>query len=124
MARPGRPERNRAAQSFRQLRRFHHVINSDRVFGIHRCIPALVEHTVVSLDRTYHEHSSGLFRDFPFREMRFDAVLFRFSADTKSNTPAKPPFFRGLLVGAKGFEPSTPSLPVMQVPYTANSLRV
>src|SRR5580693_5548903 len=36
MARPGRPERNRAARSFRQFRRFHHVINSDRVFGTHR----------------------------------------------------------------------------------------
>jgi ribose transport system substrate-binding protein len=36
MARPGRPERNTAARSFRQLRRFHHVINSDRVFGTHR----------------------------------------------------------------------------------------
>src|ERR1700682_2945038 len=38
MARPGRPERNRAARSFRQLRRFHHVINSDKVFGTHRGI--------------------------------------------------------------------------------------
>src|ERR1700737_3408013 len=36
MARPAPPERNRAAGSFRQLRRFHHVINSDKVFGIHR----------------------------------------------------------------------------------------
>src|SRR5258706_9307900 len=36
MARPGRPERNRAARSFGQLRRFHHVINSDKVFGTHR----------------------------------------------------------------------------------------
>jgi hypothetical protein len=36
MARPAPPERNRAARSFRQLRRFHHVINSDKVFGIHR----------------------------------------------------------------------------------------
>ena len=35
MARPGWPERNRAARSFRQLRRFHHVINSDKVFGTH-----------------------------------------------------------------------------------------
>src|SRR6266850_7104993 len=35
MARPGRPGRNRAARSFRQLRRFHHVINSDKVLGIH-----------------------------------------------------------------------------------------
>src|SRR5260370_34455068 len=38
MARVGRPERNRAARSFGQLRRFHHVINSDRVFGTHRRI--------------------------------------------------------------------------------------
>ena len=35
MARPGRPERNRAARSFRQLRRFRHIINSDEVFGTH-----------------------------------------------------------------------------------------
>src|SRR3982075_1552041 len=35
MARPGRPERNRATRSFRQLRRFHHGINSDKVFGTH-----------------------------------------------------------------------------------------
>src|ERR1700692_3766664 len=37
MARPGRSARNRAARSFRQLRRFHRVINSDKVFGTHRC---------------------------------------------------------------------------------------
>src|ERR1700679_132151 len=30
-----RPERNRAARSFRQLRRFHHGINSNKVFGTH-----------------------------------------------------------------------------------------
>src|ERR1700722_1512761 len=36
MASPGRPERNETARSFRQFRRFHHVINSDRVFGTHR----------------------------------------------------------------------------------------
>ena len=30
-----RPERNRTARSSRQLRRFHHVINSDGVFGTH-----------------------------------------------------------------------------------------
>ena len=34
-ATPGRPERNRAARSFRQLRRFHYVSNSNRVFGTH-----------------------------------------------------------------------------------------
>jgi Bacterial lipid A biosynthesis acyltransferase len=36
MAGPGRPERDRTAGSFRQLKRFHHVINSDKVFGTHR----------------------------------------------------------------------------------------
>src|SRR5258708_34778448 len=35
MARLVPPERNRAALSSRQLRRFHHVINSDKVFGTH-----------------------------------------------------------------------------------------
>jgi feruloyl esterase len=35
MARPGRPERNKAARSFRQLRRFLHAINSNKVFGTH-----------------------------------------------------------------------------------------
>src|SRR5260370_15627328 len=39
MARPGWPERNKAARSFRQLRRFHHVINSDKVFGTHSHSP-------------------------------------------------------------------------------------
>jgi len=38
MARQGRPERNRTARSFRQLRRFRNVINSDKVFGTHRGI--------------------------------------------------------------------------------------
>src|ERR1700686_2925222 len=35
MARPRRPERNRANRSFGQLRRFHHGINSNKVFGTH-----------------------------------------------------------------------------------------
>jgi hypothetical protein len=43
MARPGWPERNRAVRSFRQLRRFHRVINSDKAFGTHTgsscCMP-------------------------------------------------------------------------------------
>src|SRR6202049_4089044 len=43
-ARPGRPERNRAARSFRQLRRFHHGINSDKVFGTHTALmPKTIE---------------------------------------------------------------------------------
>src|SRR4029077_14664768 len=36
MARPARPERNRSARSSRQLSRFYHSINPDRVFGTHR----------------------------------------------------------------------------------------
>src|SRR6202022_4444640 len=47
MARPGRPERNRAAGSFRQLRRFHHVINSDKVFGTHRDAAVVLHLTAV-----------------------------------------------------------------------------
>src|SRR3984893_16005571 len=44
MARPGRQERNRTARSFRQLRRFHHVINSDKVFGTHSTRSGLDRH--------------------------------------------------------------------------------
>src|SRR5450756_345723 len=36
MARPARPERSRSARSSRQLSRFYHPINLDRVFGTHR----------------------------------------------------------------------------------------
>jgi NitT/TauT family transport system substrate-binding protein len=43
MASPGRPGRNKTARSFRQLRRFHHVINSDRVFGTHRLRQLLID---------------------------------------------------------------------------------
>src|SRR6478736_8944504 len=35
MARPRPPGQNTGARSFRQLRRFHHVSNSDGVFGTH-----------------------------------------------------------------------------------------
>src|SRR6266436_2432697 len=46
MARPGRPERNRVARSFRQLRRFRHVIKTDRVFGIRSQLSASIAHEV------------------------------------------------------------------------------
>ena len=55
MARPGRPERNRAARSFRQLRRFHHISNSDRVFGTHR---SRGEHTVIKMALLVHCQSA------------------------------------------------------------------
>src|SRR2546429_3049400 len=35
MARPAWPERSRSARSSRQLSRFYHSINPDRVFGTH-----------------------------------------------------------------------------------------
>src|SRR5229473_1348462 len=41
MVRQGRPGRNGVARSFRQLKRFHHFSNSDRVFGTHRMILAI-----------------------------------------------------------------------------------
>src|SRR6266849_556208 len=49
MVRPERPERNRAARSFRQLRRFHHVINSDKVFGTHSGVKALSDQQIADL---------------------------------------------------------------------------
>src|SRR5260370_41278342 len=36
MASPARPERSRSARSSRQLSRFYHSINPDRVFGTHK----------------------------------------------------------------------------------------
>lgn len=73
--------------------------------------PVNVREFVFTMEGTYRERPSGLFRDFPLREMHFGAVLFRFSTDTKFSVPAKLQFYKGLMVGAKGFEPSTPSLP-------------
>src|ERR1035437_3350353 len=42
MARPARPERSRSARSSRQLSRFYHSINLDRVFGTHRSSSAFL----------------------------------------------------------------------------------
>src|SRR6266404_2950840 len=55
MARPGWPERNRAARSFRQLRRFHHVINSDKVFGTHNAMPEAPSDIDYTVDIGRHE---------------------------------------------------------------------
>src|SRR5450756_2466812 len=43
MARPARPERSRSARSSRQLSRFYHSINLDRVFGTHRVARQITE---------------------------------------------------------------------------------
>ncbi|SRR6266851_2571264 len=53
MARPGWPERNKASRSFRQLRRFHHVINSDKVFGTHN---GFAERLIGSIRRECVDH--------------------------------------------------------------------
>jgi site-specific DNA recombinase len=75
MARPERPERNRAARSFRQLRRFHHVINSNKVFGTHTGKIAIVEEEaelVRSIFRRYLVLGSvnELLRDLRERDIR------------------------------------------------------
>src|ERR1700730_4930459 len=51
MARPGRRERNRTARSFPQLRRFHHVINSDKGFGTHNALNVTSEEDVMLFAR-------------------------------------------------------------------------
>src|SRR5229473_3184300 len=61
MARPGWPERNKAARSFRQLRRFHHVINSDKVFGTHRLFASFRSPAGASGS----PRSTEIFRDYP-----------------------------------------------------------
>src|SRR5712672_2467975 len=68
MARPGRPERNRAARSFRQLMRFDHVINSDKVFGTHRYLLA---------DRTCKLSPDGWGRRAvdAYREFKADRII-------------------------------------------------
>src|ERR1700674_5422996 len=48
MARPARPERSKSARSSRQLSRFYHSINPDRVFGTHRTIEAGARQEVLS----------------------------------------------------------------------------
>jgi SRSO17 transposase len=52
------PRRNTGARSFRQLRRFHHVSNSDKVFGTHRRSPELPAGSL-ALIRTYPRRSGG-----------------------------------------------------------------
>src|SRR6266567_7835498 len=56
MATPGRSARNRAARSFRQLMRFDHVINSDKVFGTHREAAGFLDMSPEVLQDTYGHH--------------------------------------------------------------------
>jgi hypothetical protein len=64
MARPGRPERNRAARSFRQLKRFHHVINSNKVFGTHRDLHLLFFASFPGALRDGPNSENGTFASF------------------------------------------------------------
>src|ERR1700694_6192500 len=65
MARPGRPERNRAARSFRQLRRFHHDINSNKVFGTpthgtsHDNDLRAFRHPIIEVDHVLVQHADA-----------------------------------------------------------------
>src|SRR3984957_19053904 len=71
MARPGRPERNRAARSFGQLRRFHHGINSDKVFGTHTGLnKPPIPHLRKVLDKfpTYDRTTINAWEDVEFRQ--------------------------------------------------------
>jgi len=61
MARLGRPERNKATRSFRQLRRFLHVINSDKVFGPHNGLARLL---IVSFSDKEVEGEYDAFRNW------------------------------------------------------------
>jgi predicted RND superfamily exporter protein len=66
MARPGRPERNRTARSFRQLRRFHHGINSHEVFGTHTLIGIILligivkKNAIMMIDFAIQAERTGL----------------------------------------------------------------
>src|ERR1035437_2032531 len=55
MARPARPERSRSARSSRQLSRFYHSINLDRVFGTHRERGSLLKFSPRGLTRANHD---------------------------------------------------------------------
>jgi hypothetical protein len=70
MARPGRPERNRAARSFRQLKRFQNVINSDKVFGTHSHAPSLEQAQAEA------EHAFKRIRD-SLSEAEYDEALWK-----------------------------------------------
>src|SRR5258708_3936181 len=67
MARPGRPERNRATRSFRQFKRFHHVINSDKVFGTHTGQETLDQRPVVADDTALHLPFLGIAKEIESR---------------------------------------------------------
>src|SRR5882762_5832762 len=84
MARPGRPIRNRAARSFGQLRRFHHVIKTDKIFGTHTS-PGRPErnraarsfrqlrrfHHGINSNKVFGTHR-GHFRAHPGQDRRFE----------------------------------------------------
>ena len=67
------PEGKRAARSFRQLKRFHHVINSDKVFGTHNTVrdrPALTIVKRVNVEQTYRSHPMQCAGDYNLRPPR------------------------------------------------------
>src|SRR5882762_2087307 len=79
MARPGRPERNGAARSFGQLRRFHHGINSDKVFGTHNGRPREDLRFIAAMLSIPHEARYGAVAMTP---LKFKDETFRALVDT------------------------------------------
>src|SRR6202048_1851572 len=84
MAKPGRPERNRAARSFRQLRRFHHDINSNKVFGTpthgtsHDNDLRAFRHPIIEVDHVLIQHADATGRyslpDAPWLRRPMNAI--------------------------------------------------
>src|SRR6202051_3366450 len=102
MARPGRPERNRAARSFRQLRRFRHVINTDKVFGTHSPLIDIAMSAMITelLDSKAESDDVGFGAELAWmscqieRAFRFVEVLKKAAADPSNRSSIDPPLFR------------------------------
>src|ERR1700692_75104 len=78
MARPARPERSRSARSSRQLSRFYHSINPDRVFGTHNgCRKPKLADTGGNLSNLLLRMCTGVFGVRPDLFNRQDCVPVR-----------------------------------------------
>jgi hypothetical protein len=125
MARPARPERSRSARSSRQLSRFYHSINPDRVFGTHRSIlspPAILSGKATKrvTSAMSPPQSAGLLR----RQARISRASFSSTRSTRCRRAEGPD---GILIGgprssiacsnswtvSKGAKASSSSQPVM-----------
>src|SRR5437764_5684223 len=90
MARPGRPERNRAARSFRQLRRFHHLINSDKVFGTHKGSWLCKNAETLNRNRRNYSHKVvlGRLKVVAMRDLVIERTLWQLKSKGRIDIPA------------------------------------